>query len=368
VVRRNRIHIGNAVVYVIIKGRKDAALLVEQRDCERFESLLSRALVQCRARLLAFCWLPNCAYLVIRLSDVPLESLTRRLCGPYARYLRQERNWRGRIYQSRYRAVVVDADAYLLALLQYVHLLPVGEGLCADPGDYPRTSHRAYRDENHVPWLAKAEMLEALGHRDRNVARAYRALMNEPPNARIIAQFEHGSPMDSRVAGGFAFVAAIERKSVGRRASLSAVEILAAVCRWQNVTPCHLFSRSISRHGVLVRSLVASHMLTFDGTSVAELARQFGIRRWTLRSAIERHRTRRPDLFNVPLNQILAAAASMSEGRPAWIEKSAPRIGNNRSDSSLGGGTHGRGSPRSALGMGPSLHDDLCGAVGCALP
>jgi putative transposase len=319
VARRNRIHIRNAVVHVVIRGRKDAALLAEQRDCERLELLISHALVQCRARLLAFCWLPNTAHLVIRLSDVPLESLMRRVCGPYARYLHHERNWQGRIYQSRYRAVVVDADAYLLALLQYVHLLPVTEGLCADPGDFPRTSHRAYRDENHMPWLAKSEMLEALGHRDRNVARAYRALMNEPLNARIIAQFEHGSRMDSRVAGGFGFVGVVGRKSVGRRARLSADEILAAVCRWQNVTPCQLFSRSISRHGVLVRSLVASHMLAFGGTNLAELARQFGIRRWTLRSAIERHRTRRPDLFSVPLNQILAAAVSTTDGRPTAI-------------------------------------------------
>lgn len=310
--RRNRIHIRNALVYVVIKGRKGAALLAEQRDCERLESLISHALVQCRARLLAFCWLPNTAHLVIRLSDVPLESLMRRLCGPYARYLHHERNWHGRIYQSRYRAVVVDADAYLLALLQYVHLLPVTEGLCADPGDYPRTSHRAYRDENHVPWLAKSEMLEALGHRDRNVARAYRALMDEPLNARIIAQFEHGSRMDSRVAGGFGFVGIVERKSAGRRARLSADEILAVVCRWQDVTPCQLFSRSISRQGVLVRSLVAWHILALGGTNLAKLARRFGVRRWTLRSAIERHRTRRPDLFSVPLNQILAVVASMT--------------------------------------------------------
>jgi putative transposase len=341
VVRLNRIHIRNAVVYVVIRGRKDAALLVEQRDCERLESLIRHALVRCRSRLLAFCWLPNAAHLVIRLTDVPLESLMRRVSGPYSRYLHHERHWHGRIYQSRYRAVVIDADAYLLALLQYVHLLPVTDGLCADPGDYPRTSHRAYRDGERVAWLAKSEILEALGQRDRNVVRAYRTLMNAPLNSRIIAQFEHGSRTDSRVVGGFGFVGIVERKSVGRRASLPADEILAAVCRWQNVTPAQLFSRSISRQGVLVRSLVAWHISRRGGTNLAELARQFGVRRWTLRSAIERHRTRRPDLFSVPLNQILAAVAGMTDGRPASIEESEPPIeeseppiGNNRSDTS----------------------------------
>jgi transposase-like protein len=96
-----------------------------------------------------------------------------------------------------------------------------------------------------------------------------------------------------------------------------------------------LFSRSISRHGVLVRSLVASHLLAFGGTNLAKLARRFGVQRWTLRSAIERHRTRRPDLFGVPLNQILAAVASTTYGRPASTEKSEPPIGNSRSDTSV---------------------------------
>jgi putative transposase len=351
VARRNRLHFRNAVVYAVIRGCKGAVLLAEQRDCERFESLVGHALVRCRAKLLAFCLLPNSAHVVIRLSGVPLESLMRHVCGPYSRYLHRERNRHGPIYQSRYRAVVVDADAYLLALLQYVHRLPVTAGLCADPDDYRWTSHRAYRDGSCVAWLAKSEMLEALGQRDRNVARAYHALMNEPRNAWIYAQFEHGSRMDSRIAGGFGFVGVIERKSAGHRAALPAVEILAAVSRWQDVTPCQLFCRPISRHGVLVRSLVAWHMLALGGTNLAQLARQFGVRRWTLRSAVERHRSRHPELFSVPLNQILAAAARMTDSRPGSIEKSELLIGNDRPDTSRDSGTR-RDSSRPAICTG----------------
>jgi len=331
VARRNRIHTRNAVVYVVIRGHRDAVLLAEQRDRERLESLIGHALGQCRAGLVAFCWLPNSAHLVIRLSDVPLESLMRHVCGPYSRYLHRERNRRDRIYQSRYRAVVIDADAYLLALLQYVHRLPVSAGLCSDPDGYPWSSHRAYRYGERAAWLAMSEVLEALWRRDRNVARAYHALMNEPLNEQVSAQFEHGSRMDSRVAGGFGFVGVLERKSVGRRASPSAVEILAAVCRWQNVTPCQLFSPSRSHQGVLARSLVAWQMLGLGGTNLASLARWFGVRRWTLRLAIERHRARHPDLFSVPLNEVLGAVAGMTAGGPASIEESKPPIDSNPS-------------------------------------
>lgn len=324
---RNRIHIRNALVYAVVRGHKDVPLLGEQQDRERLESLIVHALTQCRARLIGFCWLPHEWHLVIRLSDVPLESLMRRVCGPYSRYLHRERNWRGRVYQSRYRAVVVDSEVYLLALLQYVHRLPVMAGRCAHPDDYAWSSHRAYRGEERLAWLSRSEILEALGQKDRDAARAYLALMNEPPDARISAQFEHGSWMDSRVAGGLGFVGAVARKSAGRRAPLPASEILSAVARWQNVPPSQLFSRPLSRHAVLVRSLVAWHLLAFGGTNLARIARQFSVRRWTLRSAMQRHCRCHPELFNVPLDEILGAAARTTDSRARALEQSKPSMG-----------------------------------------
>jgi hypothetical protein len=310
--RRNRINFTSAIVYVAIRGHRNAELFGERRDCERFQVLLGRALVRCRARLLAYCWLPNSAHLAVRLSDVPLESLMRHVCGPYSRYLHQERGHQGPVYRSRYRAVAIDAEFYLLPLLRYIHLTPVTARLCADPSGYPWTSDRAYRDGERIPWLAKSEVLAALELRDRNSARAYRALMGESQNAWIVAQFERGSRTDPRVAGSAGFVGTIQRKSGDRRSCAFAKEVLAAVCRWQNLAPDMLFSRSISRHGVLVRSLVAWHVLGCGAANLAQLARWFGIRRWTLRAAIERHRASEPDLFSAPLAYILTPVQSLT--------------------------------------------------------
>jgi putative transposase len=310
--RHNRINFTSAVVYVVIRGHRDAALLGEPRDCERFQALVGRALVRCRARLLAYCWLPNSAHLVIRLTGVALESLMRHVCGPYSRYLHRERGHQGPVYQSRYRAIAIDADLYLLPLLRYVHLLPVTAKLCADASEYLWTSDRAYRGGERLPWVARSEVLAALELRDRNVARAYRALMSEPQSAWIAAQFERGSRTDPRVAGSAGFVGTIQRKSADRRSCAFAEQIVEAVSRWQNLSPDRVFSRSISRHGVLVRSLVAWHVLGCGAANLAQLARWFGVRRWTLRAAIERHRASQPDLFGVPLTDIMAPVQGLA--------------------------------------------------------
>ena len=317
VARQNRIHIKGAIFHVVVRGREDAALLAERQDCERFQLLVQHALVKCRARLFAYCWLPNAAHLVIKLSDVALESVMRQVCGPYSRYLHRQRGRGFRVYQSRYRARLIDPDLYLLPLLRYVHAMPVISGLCTDPADYPWTSHRTYSGGAQIPWLAQAEVKAALHHRDRNIERAYRTLMSEPLPAWITEQFEHGSRIDSRVAGGAGFADRIERKAAGRRARVSCAQILAAVCHWQKVTPKEIFARSGSRRRVLVRSLVAWHVRACGAANLAVLARWFGVRRWTLGSAIERHCLNNPDLFNVPLESILAQAPSLSDVAPS---------------------------------------------------
>jgi putative transposase len=317
VARQNRIHVTGAIFHVVVRGCEDAALLAERQDCERFQLLVQHALVKCRARLCAYCWLPNAAHLVIKLSDVALESVMRQVCGPYSRYLHRQRGRDFRVYQSRYRARLIDPDLYLLPLLRYVHAMPVISGLCADPADYPWTSHRTYSGGAQIPWLAQAEVRAALHHRDRNIERAYRTLMSEPLQAWITEQFEHGSRADSRVAGGAGFADGIERKLAARRARVSFAQILAAVCHWQKVTPKEIFARSGPRRRVLVRSLVAWHVRACGAANLADLARWFGVRRWTLGSAIERHCLNNPDLFSVPLESILAQAPSPSDEVPS---------------------------------------------------
>jgi hypothetical protein len=119
---------------------------------------------------------------------------------------------------------------------------------------------------------------------------------------------------------------------------VSAEAILSAVCRWHNVEPGELFSHAISRHGVLLRSLVAWHVLGSGAGNVAQVARWFGVRRWTLRAGIERHRANSPDLFNVPLDQILSGV--MSPGRdtqPASAENLEERLNPSLDHSSVPG-------------------------------
>jgi hypothetical protein len=65
-----------------------------------------------------------------------------RLQGRVSRSHNRRHRFLGRLWQSRYRARVVDTDEYFRQVVAYVHLNPVSAGIVDDPGDYVYSGHR----------------------------------------------------------------------------------------------------------------------------------------------------------------------------------------------------------------------------------
>jgi hypothetical protein len=69
----------------------------------------------------------------------------------------------GHVFQGRYKAILVDRDAYLLEVCRYVDLNPVRAGMVASPQDWPWSSYRALTGARQAPpWLDAATVHGAL--------------------------------------------------------------------------------------------------------------------------------------------------------------------------------------------------------------
>lgn len=66
----------------------------------------------------------------------------RQLNGVYAQSFNRRHARVGHLFQGRYRARVVQADAHLLSAVRYILRNPVRAGLCHDPGEWRWSSHR----------------------------------------------------------------------------------------------------------------------------------------------------------------------------------------------------------------------------------
>jgi hypothetical protein len=87
----------------------------------------------------------------------------RHIDGLYTQRFNRTHGRDGSLFRGRYKAILVDADEYLAAVVRYIHLNPVGAGVVKMPEEYGWSSHKLYLQKNRPEWLKAEEVLEQLG-------------------------------------------------------------------------------------------------------------------------------------------------------------------------------------------------------------
>jgi hypothetical protein len=78
----------------------------------------------------------------------------RQLNGVYTQATNRRHGLVGHLFQGRFKAILVERDAYLLELARYVVLNPVRAAIVRDAGDWPWSSYRAMVGQAPTPaWL-----------------------------------------------------------------------------------------------------------------------------------------------------------------------------------------------------------------------
>jgi putative transposase len=105
----------------------------------------------------------------------------------------------GALFRGRYKAIVVDADKYLAAVVRYIHLNAVKTGLATMPKEYRWTSHSYYCHGKGEPiWLNTAEVLEQIG--GRNAFQEFLLSGCDRTLPEMVKDFGVGSPLLAGVA------------------------------------------------------------------------------------------------------------------------------------------------------------------------
>jgi hypothetical protein len=104
--------------------------------------------------------MPNHYHLVLETPDGNLSKGMRQLNGVYTQASNRRHRRVGHLFQGRYKAILEDADSYLLALARYVMLNPVRAGLVEEPGQWRWSSYQATLSAQAAPaWLATEALL-----------------------------------------------------------------------------------------------------------------------------------------------------------------------------------------------------------------
>jgi REP element-mobilizing transposase RayT len=177
--RRLRVEFAGALYHVIVRGNERRDVFRDDSDREGYLRRLERYRERFEFRLLAFCLMSNHVHLAVEAGSVPLSRVMLALQSSYTQAFNRRHRRVGHLFQGRYKAFLVDADRYFVALIRYIHRNPVEAGLAERPEDYAWSSDRYYRRGKGPEWLDLDRGYFLLGARRVDGPRRYRDLTRE---------------------------------------------------------------------------------------------------------------------------------------------------------------------------------------------
>ncbi len=290
--RKPRLFVAGGLYHVVLRGNGRADIFFEDGDRERWQSLIHKGLDRYGHRLHAYCWMTNHVHMLLQAGDLPLAGFIGALASTYARSINKRNNRVGHLFERRYRASLVQQDAYLLEVVRYIHLNPVRAHMVDSPDGYPWSSHHAYLGRPRPPWLTTDFVLSCFAPSFDRARTAYRRFFASDeiqlPNS-VSEQLSRLSPSDDQWIGNDNWKA-----RTGDQTSTRCLdELVEDICSRFNVTKTQLQSRSRSRLHSTIRAEIALAAVDEGVATITDVARLFGRAHSGLSRAVNRLRDQR---------------------------------------------------------------------------
>jgi putative transposase len=155
-----RLEFAGALYHITSRGNERKAIYVDDTDFELFLTLLGKVCEQYNWLVHAYCLMTNHYHLLVETPDANLSKGMRQLNGTFTQAINRKHGRVGHLFQGRYKAILVDKDAYFLELSRYIVLNPIRANMVQALDDYPWSSWHAAMGITASPsWLATDALL-----------------------------------------------------------------------------------------------------------------------------------------------------------------------------------------------------------------
>jgi REP element-mobilizing transposase RayT len=263
--RQARLDAPETLHHVMVRGLERRVIFRDDVDRADFVARLATVAEQGAWTVYAWALLPNHAHLLVRTGTRPLARSMRSLLTGYAGAFNRRHKRAGHLFQNRYKSIVVEAEAYLLELVRYLHLNPLRAKVVPDLRTldrYPWTGHSAVFGTVPRPWQDTRTILAQFGRTGPRARKAYRAfvaagipqgqrpelqgggLLRSLGGWEVVRALRRGREAyrgDERVLGSTEFVAALQRRAdaaaPARAPRVALTTVLTRVCRHLGLAP-----------------------------------------------------------------------------------------------------------------------------------
>jgi putative transposase len=142
--RRPRIFVEGLPLHIVQRGTGRRPIFEDETDYQQFLLLATDAAHRYGLWVHAWVLMPNHIHLLATPARADTATRALQLIGNrYVQTFNRRHSRVGTLWQGRYRASLVDSDAYLLACMRYIETNPVRAGLVNMPEAWPWSSYPA---------------------------------------------------------------------------------------------------------------------------------------------------------------------------------------------------------------------------------
>lgn len=159
-----RLEFSSAIYHVTTRGYGDGDIFVNDQDRQLFLTVLAEVVSRTGWIVHAYVLMDNHYHLLIETPKPNLSRGMRQLNGVYTQRFNSQHGSGGRVFQGRFKAILVERNSSLLDLCRYIVLNPLRLKAVKNISRYRWSSYRATAGEVKAPtWLYTEWILDHFG-------------------------------------------------------------------------------------------------------------------------------------------------------------------------------------------------------------
>ena len=170
-----RLEFAGALYHVTSRGDRREDIFLCDDDRREWLEVLGTVCSRFNWVVHAYCQMTNHYHLLLETVDGNLSRGMRQLNGVYTQRFNRRHGLVGHLFQGRYKAILVQKEAYLLELARYVVLNPLRANMVETLEDWPWNSYPLVTGQEAPPsWLDTDWLLSQFGSQRSEAIKSYR--------------------------------------------------------------------------------------------------------------------------------------------------------------------------------------------------
>jgi putative transposase len=171
--KKKRVWYPGAVYHIMSRGNRRSDIFRDEEDYQTYLVILKQAMERYSYLLYTYCLMTNHVHLQVETRNTEIWKIMRHINLSYTKYFNNKYNFIGHLFQGRYKAEIIEMDAYNLQTSRYIHLNPVKASMVELPEKYQWSSYDIYTGQRQSDLVTDKKILAYFKENSRELYKEF---------------------------------------------------------------------------------------------------------------------------------------------------------------------------------------------------